>query len=142
MTVGVAIVGHGQTASHLLQAARGILANRELDDVIAVDAGAGENAGLNRVIGQALEGLDQGQGVVVMVDLWGASPCQCARKNYGAHEVVVLSGLNLAMLLKLASLDRGALSPVEVAEACANSAQRAVSVWNNTRPTAEASGCP
>lgn len=137
MTVGIAVVGHGETASRLLDAARAISVSPRLDDVVAVDAGAGENPVLTSAICQALDGLDQGQGVVVMVDLWGASPCQCARRNHGDHDVVVLSGLNLAMLLKLASLDRDALSPVQVAEACANSAQRAVSVWNPPEPAAE-----
>lgn len=140
MTVGIAVVGHGETASRLLAAARAILASHKLDDVVAVDAGAGESPRLSSAICQAVDGLDQGQGVVVIVDLWGASPCQCARRQKGQHDVVVLSGLNLAMLLKLASLDRDALSPVQVAEACANSAQRAVSVWNTPESASEVAG--
>jgi len=140
MTVGVAVVGHGQTASRLLEAAKAIVNTPSLDDVVAVDADSGETPSLKQAICQALDGIDHGQGVVVIVDLWGASPCQCARRHHTEHPVVVLSGLNLAMLLKLASLDRDAMDPVAVAQACANSAQRAVSVWSSPEPAAGVAG--
>jgi len=64
----------------------------------------------------------------MLVDLMGASPCMCGRREGGGHEIVMLSGLNLAMLLKLSSLDRAMASPAELADACAESGQRAVSV--------------
>ena len=41
--VGVILVGHGQTASHILRAARGIVATETLEGLLAVDAGAGES---------------------------------------------------------------------------------------------------
>jgi mannose/fructose-specific phosphotransferase system component IIA len=43
-----------------------------------------------------------------------------------------LSGLNLAMLLKLAALDRRKLSPQALAHACADSGRRAVHVVETT----------
>jgi PTS system mannose-specific IIA component len=126
--VGVAIVGHGNTASQLLAAARGIVRSEVLSDVVAVDAGEGETQRFSDLMCGVIERLDEGRGVVVFVDLLGASPCQCARREGLGHGVVTLSGLNLAMILKLAALDRERLSAAEVAEACADSAQRSVRV--------------
>jgi mannose PTS system EIIA component len=133
--VGVAIVGHGDTASRLLEAARGIVDSPALDDVVAVDAGIGETPALGARLCDAIEEQDHGRGVVVLVDLLGASPCRCAQREGDGHGLCVVSGLNLAMLLKLAGLDRDKLSAEQVAAACADSGRRAVMV---TPPREEA----
>jgi len=127
-SVGVVVVGHGETASHLIRAAKGIVASGSLDDVVALDAGVGDNDAFSASMYSVLEKVDQGRGVLMLVDLLGASPCQCGQREGRSHHVVVLSGLNLAMLLKLSSLDRTSATPEALAEACAESGQRAVSV--------------
>lgn len=126
--VGIALVGHGHTASQLLVAARNILGAQALADIVAIDAGAGQTPELDAAVCQALETIDSGRGAVVLVDLVGASPCQCAQRQGGVHEIAVLSGLNLAMLLKLGGLDRCALDPWQIANACAEAGTRAVRV--------------
>ncbi len=126
-SVGVVVVGHGQTASHLLRAARGI-APAGLEGVVALDAGEGDSDAFSAAMCAALDDVDQGRGVLMIIDLLGASPCQCGRREGEMHEIVMLSGLNLAMLLKLSSLDRAASSASELAQACAASGQRAVCV--------------
>jgi mannose PTS system EIIA component len=126
--IGVAIVGHGSTASSLLAAARGIVPPGSLDGVLAIDAGLGETPTFSDALCAAIAKADRGRGVVVLVDLLGASPCQCARREGAGHSMVVVSGLSLAMLLKLTGVDRRKLTPFEVAEACAEAARRAVGV--------------
>lgn len=128
MSVGVVVVGHGCTASALLAAARGILGPQTLPDVVAVDAGEGETPDLSEAICAAIDTADQGRGVAILVDLVGASPCNCAQRQGDGHEIGVVAGLNLAMLLKLAALDRRTLGPAELASACADTGQRAVTV--------------
>src|SRR5688572_17297027 len=126
--VGITLVGHGATATGLLEAARAIVDDGALADVVAVDAGKGETPELAPRLCDAIAAVDRGRGVVLLVDLLGASPCKCAQRQGKGHEVVVLAGLNLAMLLKLAGLDRRRLDAAAVAEACAESARRAVQV--------------
>jgi PTS system mannose-specific IIA component len=125
-SVGIALVGHGDTASHLLRAARAILGPTALADVVAVDAGAGVSDALEPLMCDAISQVDEGRGVVVMVDLFGASPCQCAERHRHGHGVTMLSGLNLAMILKLAAIDRSQLTAEQVADACADSGRRSV----------------
>ncbi len=126
-SVGVVVVGHGQTASHLLRAARGI-ATAGLDGILALDAGEGDSEAFSASMCSALDDVDRGRGVLMLIDLLGASPCQCGQREGSSHEIVMLSGLNLAMLLKLASLDRHSATAFELAQACAVSGQRAVCV--------------
>jgi mannose/fructose-specific phosphotransferase system component IIA len=136
--VGVVVVGHGETASHLLRAAKGIVSPDALEGVVALDAGVGDSERFTSTMCAVLDEVDQGQGVLMLIDLMGASPCQCGRREGQTHHVVLLSGLNLAMLLKLSSLDREAGTPESLAEACAQSGQRAVSVSPVPRYSKEA----
>jgi len=126
--VGVVVVGHGETATHLLRAAEGIASPGSLDGVIALDAGVGDSAAFSASMCAALDEVDRGQGVLLLVDLVGASPCQCGHREGKTHHIVVLSGLNLAMLLKLSSLERTSATAQELAQACASSGQRSVCI--------------
>lgn len=126
--VGVVVVGHGSTATAMLEAARGILPEGALAKVVAIDAGEGETPDLSAAICAAIDTADQGRGVAILVDLVGASPCNCAQRQGDGHEISVVAGLNLAMLLKLGGLDRAKLGPDELVAACADTGLRAVTV--------------
>ena len=136
-TVGVVLVGHGRTASELLAAAAGIVGEDSLAGVQAVDAGLGQTPKLDDHLCRVLVEADEGAGVLLVVDLLGASPYSCARKQAEGRRVVILSGLNLAMLLKLAALDRERLDPEALARACADSGRRAVDVQPLSSPPKE-----
>lgn len=134
--VGVVLVGHGRTASELLEAAAGIVGPDALEGVRAVDAGKGQTPKLDDDLCGVLEAADEGAGVLLLVDLWGASPCSCAQKQAVGRRVAILSGLNLAMLLKLAALDRRRVDPEALARACADSGRRAVDIRLLSPPAA------
>lgn len=135
--VGVVLVGHGRSASALLEAARGVCGgDGGLADVVAVDAGRGETDDLKTRLRAALTSVDRGAGVLMIADAFGASPCSCGIREASAPPVV-LSGLSFNILLKLASLDRRALSPEELARACADSARRALAVHVPPAPAKE-----
>jgi PTS system mannose-specific IIA component len=85
----------------------------------------------------AVVAADRGRGVLMIADMFGASPCSCGIRMASGHPLSVVAGLNLAMLLKLATLDRAALAPAELAAACSDSGRRAIAVSTpNTSPTA------
>ncbi len=134
--VGVVVVGHGHTASALLGAAEGIVGPGVLQGVIAVDADAGETAELRARMCDAVIAADRGGGVLLIADMFGASPCSCGIRMASGHPLSVVAGLNLAMLLKLATLDRSALDPAELATACSDSGRRAIAV-STPKTTAE-----
>jgi PTS system mannose-specific IIA component len=123
---GIVLIGHGNTASTLLEAARSIVPDC-LDGVIAIDAGMGQTPELTARVCAAVEKIDQGRGILMLADLMGSSPCMCGVRQSSGHGFALVTGLNLAMLTKLACADRhGELT--ELAEACADSARRSVCV--------------
>jgi PTS system mannose-specific IIA component len=132
--VGVVLVGHGRSASALLAAAVGVVGADALAAVVAVDAGLGETADLNARLHDAVVAADRGSGVLLFADVLGASPCTCGIRQALGHRLAVLAGLNLAMLLKLATLDRAAHDPAELARVCAESARRSVAVLEPRPP--------
>lgn len=56
---------------------------------------------LERALATAVETLDSGDGVLVLSDLYGSTPCNIARRLPSAHEVLVLAGVNLPMMLRV-----------------------------------------
>ena len=126
--IGVAVVGHGTTASQMLAAARAIAGADALPDVIAIDAGPGETPSLSGEMCDAIATADRGRGVLVLVDLLGASPCQCAQREAGGHPMLVVAGVNLAMLLKMTHIDRSTTELDELAKLCADAGHRAIAI--------------
>jgi mannose PTS system EIIA component len=107
--VGVVVVTHGQLAAELLTAAEMIVG--ELPQFAAVSIGWHENVDQAREeIGQAIERVrrgpdgatDPGIGVIVLSDMFGGTPANLAVTFLETDRVEVITGVNLAMLIKLA----------------------------------------
>jgi len=50
---------------------------------------------------QAAQALDGGNGVLVLTDLYGSTPSNIACRLHSFHELRVVSGLNLPMLIRV-----------------------------------------
>lgn len=55
-----------------------------------------------RQIRERLAGLDSGQGVLVLTDLFGSTPFHAARRTLEPGRVELVTGMNLAMVVRLA----------------------------------------
>ena len=102
MSVGVLLLTHEAMGAALVGAARHVLGRLSLPlDVIEVDSGADPDSTLTDAARHA-RGLDHGDGVLVLTDLYGATPCNVAQRlpALGLHMHCV-SGLNLPMLLRV-----------------------------------------
>ena len=53
---------------------------------------------------QAANRLNQGQGVIVLTDVYGSTPANMTRVICGMPDVEIIHGINLPMLVKLAEL--------------------------------------
>jgi PTS system mannose-specific IIA component len=113
--VGVVVVTHGQLAAELLNAAETIVG--ELPRFAAVSIGWHEDTvDAREEIAHAVAKVRQGepgQGVLIVTDMFGGTPSNLAMTFLGA-DVEVITGVNLPMLIKLASLQEKA-SLLEVA---------------------------
>jgi PTS system mannose-specific IIA component len=101
--IGVVVVTHGQLATELLNAAETIVG--ELPRFAAVSIGWHEDAGEAREeIAQAIARVQQGDGVLVLTDMFGGTPSNLAMSCLAGENVEVVTGVNLPMLIKLAGL--------------------------------------
>jgi mannose/fructose/sorbose-specific phosphotransferase system IIA component len=124
--IGVVVVTHGDAAVAMLSAAREILGR--VPAVCAVSAAVGEPmAPLVEKISAACEQVDQGGGVLLLVDVHGSTPFHAAMSMLdGTRPAEVLCGVNLPMLIKLANIDRTQGPPVVLAEELRDSGRRSI----------------
>lgn len=102
MSVGVLLLTHETMGGALVNAARHVLGRLPMDlDVLEVGH-CTDPDGVLREASQRARALDNGDGVLVLTDLYGATPCNLAQKlpdlGVNMHSV---SGLNLPMLLRV-----------------------------------------
>jgi PTS system mannose-specific IIA component len=102
--IGVVVVTHGQLAVELLNAAETIVG--DLPQFAAVSIGWHEDTHDARdEIAQAIERVQQGQGVLILTDMFGGTPSNLAMTFLDREKVEVITGVNLPMLIKLTSLN-------------------------------------
>ena len=101
--IGIVVVTHGQLATELLNAAETIVG--ELPRFTAVSIGWHEDTQDARdEIAAAIGRVQQGQGVLILTDMFGGTPSNLAMTFLGQQDVEVITGVNLPMLIKLAGL--------------------------------------
>ena len=98
--ISLLIVAHGNLGESLIQCATHVLGRRPealenvdlatCEDPISIMARAAE----------LLHQLDQGEGVLILTDVYGATPCNSVCKLIRPGRVEAISGVNLPLLLK------------------------------------------
>ena len=104
--VGIVLVSHGEMAAGMLDAARMIVGEQE--QILPISLNEQDDVeGLMERIATAIKEIDTGEGILVLVDVFGASPFNAsARLAMGEAKIEVITGMNLPMLLELA-IQRG-----------------------------------
>ena len=101
--VGVVIVTHGQLATELLNATEMIVG--DLPRFSAVSIGWHDEVNDAREdIARAIERVRGDEGVLLLTDMFGGTPSNLGLTFLEADRVEVITGVNLPMLIKLASL--------------------------------------
>jgi PTS system mannose-specific IIA component len=125
--IGALIVTHGGLAEEFLRAARTI--EPGLEGVVALgldwNADPEEAQGLVR---NAISKVDQGNGVLILTDMFGGTPSNLAMPHLAEGKVEIVSGVNLPMVVKLASKDQNALSLHELARRLREKGRRSIEV--------------
>ena len=100
--IGGVIVSHGQLANELLAAAETVIG--EIGHVTAVSIGWHDDVDMARSeVERAIKSVSKGSGVVVMTDMFGGTPTNIAAMFIAPGEVELITGVNLPMVVKLAS---------------------------------------
>ena len=114
--VGLVIVTHGGSGECMLAAAGDIVGPVSAATAVAVSVQEEFNDVVRRV-GRACDEVDRGAGVLILVDVHGSSEFQaCLAMADGSRPIEIVCGVNMPMLIKLATVDRQGMRPEDMAE--------------------------
>lgn len=103
MKVGVVVVTHYRLGEEFLQALRLIVPEAPEFRTVAIEPSQPVQT-MYESISTALKKADQGEGVLVLTDMFGGTPSNMSLSFLHEHRVEVVTGVNLPMLIKLATL--------------------------------------
>ncbi len=98
--VGIVIAGHGHLAEALVESATLILGAQQ--EVVTVALEPDQSLDEMHVrMGEAIAQADQGDGVLVLLDLYGGTPSNAAALHFQSHRIEAVTGGNLPMVLEV-----------------------------------------
>ncbi len=101
MSVGIVIVTHGQSGQALIEVAEFIL-GQPMTGIRHVPFSQSESHTTDDVeLRSTLHEADEGDGILILTDLIGASPANSVTALFSEFTAVMVSGINLAMLLRV-----------------------------------------
>ena len=105
--IGGVVVSHGQLATELLSAAETVVG--PVENIQAVSIGWHDDVDMAKdEIERAIKQADQGNGVIVLTDMFGGTPTNISAMFLKEGEVEIVTGVNLPMIIKFATADRSA----------------------------------
>ncbi len=101
--IGVVLVTHGRLAQEFIDALEHVVGPQQ--SMAAVCIGPDDDMERRRrEIVESVAAVDGGRGVVLLTDMFGGTPSNLAISVLDQGRVEVVAGVNLPMLIKLASL--------------------------------------
>ena len=101
MNTGLLLITHGRIGQDMLDTTTTILGKCPLRALaITVHQDCDPDRMFEKA-SQACTELDQGDGVLVLTDLYGSTPSNIATRLMDTHAVHIISGINVPMLLRI-----------------------------------------
>ena len=105
--IGLVLVTHGRLADEMIAAMEHVVGPQE--QVVSVCIGPDDDMEKRRTdILDSIARADSGDGVILLTDMFGGTPSNLAISVMENANVEVIAGVNLPMLIKLASVRRDA----------------------------------
>jgi PTS system mannose-specific IIA component len=99
--IGLVVVTHGQLAREFVAAMEHVVGTQP--NTCSICIGADDDMDQRRNdIAEAVRATDQGEGVLILTDMFGGTPSNLALSLLDKDKVEVLAGVNLPMLIKVA----------------------------------------
>jgi mannose PTS system EIIA component len=103
--IGGVLVSHGRVANELLAAAETVVGH--LTHIAAVSIGWHDDVEIAKEeISRSIKKVSDGKGVLLLTDMFGGTPTNISAMFIKENEVEVVTGVNLPMVVKLASQNR------------------------------------
>ncbi len=111
MSIGVIIAGHGDLGQALIGSAELILGSQE--NITAIGLKPQDNLDICQcALMSGMGQLDISQGVIVLADLFGGTPCNAAALGERDRYYPIVAGVNLPMVLEVL-LNRDCVASVD-----------------------------
>jgi len=101
MSVGLVMVTHGHIGAAMLEVAMRRLGHCPLPVELIQVGGDADPDELREQARRRIEAADQGDGVLVLTDVYGGTPSNVARSLSDGKRVCMIAGLNLPMLIRI-----------------------------------------
>jgi mannose PTS system EIIA component len=98
--IGILLVAHDQLGQSLVDAVTHVLGARPPQFEVFSVAATDDPLALLPKARAAVGALDTGDGVAILSDIYGATPCNLAAKLANAGKVEVIAGVSLPMLVR------------------------------------------
>jgi len=124
--IGLITVTHLDLGQAVIRAAEFIMGKIPRVAEVAIDV-QDRPEDIQTEIQAAIEAVDEGQGVLILTDMFGGTPANLSLVFLDRDRVEVLTGINLPMVIKLAEL-REKLPLAELASAVRDYGRRSISI--------------
>ena len=101
--IGIVIVTHGRLAAEFLSATEHIVGPQSHIKTICIGPHDDVEERRNEITA-AIKSVELGNGVILVTDMFGGTPCNLALTHLQKGKVEVLAGANLPSLIKLVSV--------------------------------------
>ncbi len=101
--IGIVLVTHGKLAQEFLAALEHVVGKQEQTRAISIGPEDDMEARRAEILA-AVDEVDSGEGTILLTDMFGGTPSNLAISVMDRAKVEVVAGVNLPMLIKLASV--------------------------------------
>jgi mannose PTS system EIIA component len=101
--IGVLLVTHGRLADELKAATEHVVGPQQDFRTVCIGPSDDMEARREEIL-DAIKAVDTGEGVILLTDMFGGTPSNLAISAMGSGKIEVIAGVNLPMLIKLASV--------------------------------------
>jgi len=125
--IGIVVFGHGRLTRELVRAAEMILGTQQALTAIGVEPDESEATIVAR-LSQAIEKTERGEGVLLLTDMFGGTPMNMSCRYLEDTRVEIVTGSNLAALIKALDSRRDHTVLADLAREVAEYGKRDISV--------------
>lgn len=124
--IGIVLVTHGRLAEELIAAMEHVVGPQKATAPVCIGPEDDMEQRRADILAQ-VAAVDDGSGVVLLTDMFGGTPSNLSISIMGKAKVEVIAGVNLPMLIKLASI-RNDLALSEAVNAAQEAGRKYINV--------------
>lgn len=113
--IGIVIISHEQIGERMLEVVNKIVGAKKPIQLVNMPLDAPSDLWRDQ-LSAAIKAADSGNGVLLLADVYGATPFNICKSFVQRGKVALVAGFNMPMLLKLAAMDNGYSAPETLAQ--------------------------